>query len=1208
MLETGYPSQVFLGIHFVLFGFDPISESKVRFKLVNGGGVDVGQYSPSCTHIIVGKLAYDDPVCVAARNDGKTLVTALWVDHSADIGMPVDVTSVMYRPLKDLKGIPGAKNLILCLTGYQRQDRDDIMTMVGLMGAQFSKPLVANKVTHLICYKFEGEKYELAKRLKTIKLVNHRWLEDCLKYWVLLPEDKYKKSGYELELMVEEAKDSEEEGEDVMSGKSGGRNIIKSPLSSKISTAITHSCSKPVREASNAIPDSTAPEGLLKENKGHDSLYITGNENRSDQALSFRHADDLKISCGDPGVSRHDASGQLAGTCAKIAKPRNTDVPKAVDCPDLGIPEHANSSSHIPDLQVGTSEFGKLVNDLKLTSESAERLAQSDAKGSSMNYSRKNLERFSPPRNLNECLGNLSGPSGLPLDDMKFGNNHLETSSSSKVEKSSDRIGFPCVEGSGKGNDFNRREPISLLPQKRTSEASSNSKSKVTAKAKLSNGRVPSANGTMQGLKQTSLMNEPPATEDHFSAGMDGIRNAEIVNTKPLQCDNASVQTPVRGKHDSKINENDQECYPRKKSLNEESAGLTTLDLCNEAGDKFIRNSPRRKTVAKKCLGSRRKLGATVKQKGSIALNRSAPQGDTASYFTGCKETCDDEKFHTSSKIVDFETSLQLENGTKSAENAIGGEFLDDETEAPDDKFGGYNGMDLDENNAELVHLSKKTDTLTEEKAEAIHHRGKCEESVPPKEGTNETEQEAHELVDSTSKVNEKHKRRKLPAGRIKKTTVAKDVKRSKEAVCGIKNDNERKDKAEMGMLEKVSLPVGKNDGSAVPTNNSENFLEMEKENRPIDGEKDSEEVMNVGNSVIKASVGLAKINEKAKKKMALNLSPPEDNKRAKGEAACFIVSGHRLQRKEFQQIIRRLKGRVCRDSHQWSYQATHSIVPDPLRRTEKFFAAAASGRWILKTDYLTACSQAGKFLAEEPYEWHKSGLSEDGAINMEAPRKWRLLKERTGHGALYGMRIIIYGDCIAPPLDTLKRVVKAGDGTILATSPPYTRFLDTGIDYAIVSPGMPRVDLWVQEFLKHEIPCVLADYLVEYVCKPGFSLDKHVLYGTHSWAEKSFANLQSRAEEVIDNPAENSEDNDNDNDAACQVCGSRDRGDVMLLCGDESGSVGCGVGMHIDCCDPPLKEVPGEDWFCSKCSKTRNCSNSSKKRKKSVLSSSRIK
>jgi topoisomerase (DNA) II binding protein 1 len=73
--------------------------------------------------------------------------------------------------------------------------------------------------------------------------------------------------------------------------------------------------------------------------------------------------------------------------------------------------------------------------------------------------------------------------------------------------------------------------------------------------------------------------------------------------------------------------------------------------------------------------------------------------------------------------------------------------------------------------------------------------------------------------------------------------------------------------------------------------------------------------------------------------------------------------------------------------------------------------------RWILKTDYLTACTQAGRFLAEESYEWYKNGLNEDGAINLEAPRKWRCLREKTGHGAFYGMRIIIYGECIAPPL-----------------------------------------------------------------------------------------------------------------------------------------------------------------------------------------------
>lgn len=73
--------------------------------------------------------------------------------------------------------------------------------------------------------------------------------------------------------------------------------------------------------------------------------------------------------------------------------------------------------------------------------------------------------------------------------------------------------------------------------------------------------------------------------------------------------------------------------------------------------------------------------------------------------------------------------------------------------------------------------------------------------------------------------------------------------------------------------------------------------------------------------------------------------------------------------------------------------------------------------RWILKSDYLTDSSQAGKLLKEEPYEWYKNGLTEDGAINLEAPRKWRLLREKTGHGAFYGMHIIIYGECIAPRL-----------------------------------------------------------------------------------------------------------------------------------------------------------------------------------------------
>lgn len=54
--------------------------------------------------------------------------------------------------------------------------------------------------------------------------------------------------------------------------------------------------------------------------------------------------------------------------------------------------------------------------------------------------------------------------------------------------------------------------------------------------------------------------------------------------------------------------------------------------------------------------------------------------------------------------------------------------------------------------------------------------------------------------------------------------------------------------------------------------------------------------------------------------------------------------------------------------------------------------------------------------------------------------------------------------------------------------------------------------------------------------------------------------------------------------DLSCSACGRRDRGDVMLICGDEAGEAGCGIGMHIDCCDPPLDAVPDDDWMCPRC------------------------
>ncbi|KAL2535493.1 BRCT domain-containing protein [Forsythia ovata] len=987
--------------------------------------------------------------------------------------------------------------------------------------------------------------------------------------------------------MEAEAKDSDEETEDVATMKGVERRVasaqntrteMKSPYQSSVKQEI-------LRNSLNL----SASKSLKNIGNGNEVLSTLGKETNLDQ-LSF-----LK--------ETHNKHLEMLGSCsARSPGKMSSDVP------------------------LGTRFLEKVENDLVSSSKSGKSSPNTDvSKLSEKSYSRKTPGRPSLPLCSERIESNAGNTSTSNADELRVtGGFNI-----SYLEKHRDGADFDRVKTPSKRPALHLdREQTTTLPEKRKMTVSDgNSKSlKMSHDPKIIVGCDSLAKRT-EGSASESLVGNSralavPISPVHYLGEEADLDPVEAVNISRTVISGARQECSEVPQHSCKglemrglsfnLDAKDL-CSSRTKSSKDEvemqqsnlqnikpsssGANVSEGEKINGQVDlnlpKVGHTVPRskslgRKMLTKKTLDSRSSIskGNTIKPKGSISLHKFVLPNDSATYSIGAVAKEGYEKVASTEKV-------QMACTDKDG-------LVDDETEAPEDNE--EHEFDVSGNkqkstgveapHSENMCANKRVDvndTAKRADGNVKNVKRKDAKSRPNENGTEVNKAVCSKKTGlSKSRPVEDARERKVTKG--KKHSVTKT--KTKAFLMTEKLENPREDAQKDGSNTKQDEEKTRADEKdAISLGDKTKARPSKKLKRSINVEKENELITVGGQNVSTDKKAAGKLElESSKKplKSGMNIADSDSVKgvqigKVNSEPACFILSGHKLQRKEFQQVIRHLKGRVCRDSHQWSYQATHFIVPDPIRRTEKFFAAAASGSWILKTDYLIASNEAGGFLAEEPYEWYKKCLSEDGAINLEAPRKWRVLRERTGHGAFYGMRIIIYGECIAPPLDTLKRVVKAGDGTILATSPPYTRFLQSRVDFAIVSPGMPRVDMWVQEFLRHEIPCVVADYLVEYVTKPGYSLERHVQYNTHAWAEKSLRDLINRAEEVVEDVR-----TPEDDDLACTLCGSCDRGDEMLICGDDTGSAGCGIGTHIDCCDPPLEDVPEEDWFCPACSKKR--------------------
>ena len=162
--------------------------SKLKERIVAMGGIMVGDFTQSVTHLIAGEVG--SKKYKVACDIGIPIVQQSWVFECW--------TQSRYKVFQSRDEIvqkhlcPCFKGLTICVTGLDPEVRKEVAKLTVQNGGKYSGELNMRTCTHLIVKVAQGEKYAYARQWK-IHCVSPEWFYCCLKEGRWLDE-----SGYEI--------------------------------------------------------------------------------------------------------------------------------------------------------------------------------------------------------------------------------------------------------------------------------------------------------------------------------------------------------------------------------------------------------------------------------------------------------------------------------------------------------------------------------------------------------------------------------------------------------------------------------------------------------------------------------------------------------------------------------------------------------------------------------------------------------------------------------------------------------------------------------------------------------------------------------------------------------------------------------------------------------------------------------------------------